>query len=133
MRKIVSVLLIIACVITFGACAKKNPQITETTPTPEVNTQGGDTVESVGDAQQGTENNGDGSENSLQPVSTTDPGVDLEEDILTEDDVTTPAPDNSTAQATPKADQGSNDNGNSDTAPAATETPTVITLPFDKF
>ena len=132
MRKIVSVLLIIACVITFGACAKKKPPITETTPTPEVNTQGGDNVESAGDAQQGTENSGDGSVASAQPAVTTDPGVDLEEDILTEDDITTSAPDNTTAQATPKADQGSNNNGTSD-APVATETPAVITLPFDKF
>ena len=117
MRKLISILLIIACVITFGACAKKPD--TEVTPNP-------------GENQGGVNNQAQG-EN--EPQATVDPGVDLEEDILSGDETTssaTPVPETSVTQETP-----SNDANNESVLPTATpvveETPSVITLPFDAF
>ena len=154
MKKLVSLLLIITCLFTLGACAKKkNPVVT---PTPAVNTQEGDSTEgdSIGageeNIQQGTSEStpvvSDNAENSQAPSAaetpkvTVDPGVDLDEDILTGDDVVSSTPTPTPTQAP--------SSGNEDVTPTATPTAipeatptlpplvdddTVISLPMDFF
>ena len=152
MKKIVSVLLVIACLFTLGACAKKkNPVVT---PTPAVNTQEGDSTEgdSIGageeNIQQGTSestpvvsndaNNSQTPSVTETPKATVDPGVDLDEDILTGDDVVSSTPTPTPTQAP--------SSGNEDITPTATPTATAtptfpplfdddtdISLPMDFF
>ena len=151
MKKLISILLVIACLFTLGACAKKQKPVV--TPTPAVNSQEGASAE--GDVSGTDENiNQGGSESTpvasskaensdpavtATPKPTVDPGVDLEEDILTGDDVVSATP-------TPTPTQAPSSSGNEDVTPTATPTATpmptfsplfdddtVISLPMDVF
>lgn len=147
MKRFLSIILIITCIFTLGACAKKQNPVA--TPTPAVNTQeGGANVDDVigedeglteGENQQqsgttATSEPAVSAEALPTPTATVDPGVDLEEDILTGNDVATPAPTQTTSSgnaevtATPTAAPTA-----TATLPPLVEGDTVISLPMDFF
>ena len=133
MRKLLSILLVISCVMVLGACKGDTPK-DEVTPTPAPIGQ-----------EQGTPDNGTSSENT--PATDVDPGLNLEEDVLgDEPSVTatpTPKPDTQTTpsgQATPTPDAVTPAASSQPTlavtptaAPPAQTTAPVISLPMDWF
>ena len=149
MKKLIAILLVITCLFTLGACAKKQKPLA--TPTPAVNTQEGDFAE--GDVTgTGNENTQQGGKENTPAVSvdavnsetptttstppvTAEPGVDLNDDVLTDDVVT--------QTATPALTQTPS-LGNQDVTPTVEPTiiatfpplfddDTVISLPMDIF
>lgn len=144
MRRFLTVLLIIVCVMAFAGCASKNvpadnngnetpsgndgnvvtdePSATPT-PAPNGQEQGtateGETVEPT--PMQGTV--------TFAPIVTTEPGVDLEEDILTDDEPTvTNKP--TTAPTVAPTNQGQA-TATPETTVAPTVTPTATPKPTE--
>lgn len=136
MKKVLSILLIISCVIVLGACKAYKP-MDNVTPTPAPSEQ-----------EQGTPDNGT-SGNEATPnegTVTFEPGIDLEEDILDDEPSVTATPTPkpgtqtpSSGQATPTPDAVISEQPTETTTTATAEPtaqptePPVISLPMDVF
>lgn len=135
MKKVLSILLIISCVIVLGACKAYKP-MDKVTPTPAPSEQEQGTPDNDASGEEATPNEG---------TVTFEPGIDLEEDILDDEPsvTATPKPDTqmpSSGQVTPTPDAVTSEQPTETTTTTATAEPTaqpteppVISLPMDIF